>query len=179
MISLVGLHSFTGWDTVSAFNGRGKVKPLKLMVKHVEYMEAFAELGTSYRVSESLLEVLQKFVCHVYGNKVNDIDELRYKLYCQSAGKIGCEYLPPCQDVLRLHARRANHQAEIWRDSLIQYQDELNPEEYGWMVDENGDLDIKWMNCNPAPEEVSFSLHRFIFYSTSIYFQNCEPLVDN
>ena len=126
MISLIGLHSFTGCDTVSSFNSRGKVKPLKLMVKHVEYMEAFAELGTSYRVSESLLEVLEKFICHVYGSKVNDIDQLRYKLYCQSAGKIGCEYLSPCQDALRLYASRAKS---------CERQDELNPEEHGWMVD--------------------------------------------
>ena len=105
MISLVGLHSFTGCDIVSAFNDCGKVKPLKLMVKYVEYMEAFAEFGTNYQVLESLLEVLEKFVCHVYGSKINDIDQLRYKLYCQSAGKIGCKYLPPCQDVLRLNAR--------------------------------------------------------------------------
>ena len=75
MKSLVGIHSCTGCDTVSSFNGRGKVKPLKLMVKHVEYIEAFAELGTSYRVSESLLEVLDKFVCHVYGSKVMLINQ--------------------------------------------------------------------------------------------------------
>ena len=30
---LVGFHSFTGCDTVSAFAGRGKIKPLMLMMK--------------------------------------------------------------------------------------------------------------------------------------------------
>jgi len=35
MKSFIGIHSFTGCDTVSALNGRGKVIALNLMVKNV------------------------------------------------------------------------------------------------------------------------------------------------
>lgn len=29
--ALIGFHIFTGWDTCSAFKGKGKIKPLNLM----------------------------------------------------------------------------------------------------------------------------------------------------
>ena len=32
--ALLGLHAYKGCDTVSAFSGKGKVKPLKLMMKN-------------------------------------------------------------------------------------------------------------------------------------------------
>ena len=45
MKSLIGFHSFTGCDTTSAFAGRGKVKPLKLMLNDTRYVQAFVQLG--------------------------------------------------------------------------------------------------------------------------------------
>jgi len=53
----------------------------------------------------------------LHGRKINDVDEMRYHIYCQSGGKMGCEYLPPCRDVLVLHTKRVNYQAKIWRES--------------------------------------------------------------
>ena len=50
MKSLIGIHRFTGCDTISSFAGRGKVKPLAVMVKDIKYIEAFAELGSETSV---------------------------------------------------------------------------------------------------------------------------------
>ena len=37
----------------------------------------------------------------------------------------------------------------------MQFQSELNPDDHGWFAgDSNAQLDIKWMRCNPAPDEV-------------------------
>jgi hypothetical protein len=115
MKSLIGIHSFTGCDTVSSFAGRGKVKPLVLMTKDVKYVEAFAELGEEPSVSSQLKETLESFTCKMYGGKDGAVNELRFRMYCQSGGKIGCENLPPCKNVLDLHIQRANFQAHIWR----------------------------------------------------------------
>ena len=49
MKSLTGFHSFTGCDTISAFAGRGKVKPLKLVLSNATYVQAFAKLGETER----------------------------------------------------------------------------------------------------------------------------------
>ena len=39
--ALVSLHAFTGCDTVSAFDGLGKSKSLKIMAKNVDYTKLF------------------------------------------------------------------------------------------------------------------------------------------
>ena len=155
MKSLIGFHSFTGCDTISAFAGKGKVKPLKLMVNNLKYLEAFSKLGEQQTIDDDLMNSLLAFVCHMYGWKETIlVNEVRYRMYCQSGGKVACEKLPPCESVVRLHAMRANYQAYIWRQSLLQYQDEMDPTEHGWLIDIDGNLDIKWMDCNPAPDEV-------------------------
>ena len=75
-------------------------------------------------------------------------------MYCQSAGKIACDHLTPCSDALYLHIMRANYQAKIWRESLLQYQSDMDPLENGWTLDDDGGFSIKLMRCNPAPDEV-------------------------
>ena len=41
---------------------------------------------------------MENFICHMYGggreSEVN-VNELRYKIYCQQSGKIGINMLPP------------------------------------------------------------------------------------
>ena len=43
--SLIGLHTSTGCDTVSAFAWKGKWKALKLLLKNKSYVTAMIELG--------------------------------------------------------------------------------------------------------------------------------------
>ena len=52
-------------------------------------------------------------VCHIYGWKENDIDNVRYGMYCESGGKISCDALFPCNDALKLHISKANYKAYI------------------------------------------------------------------
>ena len=66
-------------------------------------------------------------VCHKYGWKENDIDNVRYRMYCKSSGKISCDALIPCNDALKLHISRENYQASIWRQSLVTQQEQLDP----------------------------------------------------
>ena len=42
---LFGLHAYTGCDTISAFSGKVKVKPFKLMMKNGKYISTFASMG--------------------------------------------------------------------------------------------------------------------------------------
>ena len=135
--ALIGSHCFTGCDTVSAFAGRGKVKPLMLMMKRQEYVDMFASFGTETNIDDFLMGMLIKYVCHMYSWEGNDlVNDVRYRMYCQSGGKISCEKLPPCEDVLRLHIRRANYQAYIWRQSLASQQHQADPLENGWCLDD-------------------------------------------
>ena len=45
--ALIGMHAYTGCDTVSAFAGCGKLRALKLLTKSVHFQEVFLDLGQS------------------------------------------------------------------------------------------------------------------------------------
>ena len=96
LASIIGFHSFTGCDTVSTFSGRGEAKPLKPVTKILRYTEAFSMFGKEITLPDSLVNTLENFVCHMYGRKENDVDNVRYRMYCKSGRKISCDGLPPC-----------------------------------------------------------------------------------
>ena len=102
--SLIGFHCFTGCDTVSAFAGKRKIRPFKVMINSEEYIDLFSRVGMTEFINEEMHEKIKRFVCHIYSKKSKScLNELRYQIYCQRGGKIPCELLLPCEDVLRLH----------------------------------------------------------------------------
>ena len=112
--ALIGLHSFTGCDSVSAFAGKGKIGALKILKSNEGTRRAFRELGQSWTVSEDLYTLLEKFTCSMYipvGNTTSHVNDARYKLFCAKNGELESHQLPPCQDSLRKHILRANYQA--------------------------------------------------------------------
>ena len=64
--ALIGLHAFTGCDTVSAFAGRGKMVALRQTRSDKTLQEAFTELGRSWEMSSELFQKLQEITCHIY-----------------------------------------------------------------------------------------------------------------
>ena len=112
--ALMGMHSFTGCDTVSAFAGKGKISALKILKSNNNVRRAFTELGQSWVVSDDLFTVLEKFTCSMYmsvGNITGRVNDARYKLFRAKNGEVESHQLPPCQDCLRKYVLRANNQA--------------------------------------------------------------------
>lgn len=176
MKSLIDVHGFTGCDAISGFARRGKVKPLKLMLRDTRCVEAFSQLGEQTGISRHLSKIINLFVWYIYGWEGKDlVDETRYRLYCQSGRKMSCQQLPPFTDVLELHVMRANYQAQIWRKSLMQIQTEANPEDHGWMLDDdNNKLDIRRMRCGAAPDEAMFQVlfypkNKFLTFNCGVF----------
>ena len=66
--TLFGLHAYPGRDTVSAFSGKAKVKPLKQMMKNEKYISTFACIG-EVEISTSSLDALVEFFCELYGQR--------------------------------------------------------------------------------------------------------------
>ena len=154
--ALLGYHCFTGCDSISAFSGRGKIKPLSIMGKDEEYVTTMASLGANETISNAAVHVLERFLCHMYWkawaeHEAADINQLRYTIYCQRGGKI--ELLLPCRNVLKQHIICANYQEFIWHKSLEPFMRQHSPEGHGWCLIEEK-LDVLWMTCNPAPDEV-------------------------
>ena len=112
--ALIGLHSYTGCDTVSAFAGKGKISALKTMITSESY-ELFSELGCEWEISKNLMKKLEAFTCSMYALNPStiSINELRYYLFCAERGEIESHQLPPCLNSLTKHAQCANYQAAI------------------------------------------------------------------
>ena len=154
MSALPGLHSFTGCDSTSAFSGKGKVKALKLMINSARFVTLFQHLGTSWDLEEEINKELEIFTCRLYGSSLDNINDVRYKVYCGKRGKVALSELPPCRNTLSLHNKRANYQCRIWRLCLEANPEIENPNQHGW-IEEGDDLCINWMDCQPAPDSVS------------------------
>lgn len=152
---LPGLHAFTGCDSVSAFCGKGKLAALKLAKQHSEFRELFQALGTEWDVTEEQFSRLQKFTCSMYCSNpgTNDVNDLRYRLFCSKKGEIDSSQLPPCVDTLRKHCNRANYQTAIWCRSLQCSPEVPSPVGHGWSL-EGDELTIDWMCGEPAPKAV-------------------------
>ena len=71
----------------------------------------------------------------------------RRELFCKKNKSL--ENLPPTQDALLQHARRAVFQTNIWTTSLQNIQDIPTPEDWGWRKQENSWKPI-WMTLPEA-----------------------------
>ena len=118
--ALIGIHSFTGCDTVSAFAGKGKTNALKLLKTSRNIQNMFSRLGEEWELQPELMNELEVFTCLLYAPKGSSVkfNELRYNLFCAKKGEIESHQLPPCRDCLGKHAQRANYQAGIWKRCL-------------------------------------------------------------
>ena len=146
--ALLGLHPWTGCDTITEFAGQGKLKALtKILLREKKFIDAFATLGSSWNVANELFCIIEKFVCQLYRRSTNilKLNELRYQMFRSRRG-----------DTLnKQHTRRANYQAAIWRRSLVNSPETPNPsQEHGWTTSEDGSLMINWMTGSPAPQVV-------------------------
>ena len=89
----------------------------------------------------------------MYGWKENDVDNVRYHMYCKSGGEVSCGTLLPTNDAL--HISVANYQAYICWQSLVAQQEPLDTICHGWMPNgKENCLTLKLMKCKPAPNEV-------------------------
>lgn len=157
-IGLLGMHAFTGCDSVSAFAGKGKLSALKILKEDEEARQAFIELGQSWDVTEELFLKLQKITCRLYSKQgPQEVNKLRYYMYCEKNGEIEPHLLPTCEDVLHQHTKRANYQTALWRRCLMQDPEAPDPTQHGWRLENKDGTDvlvINWMTIKPAPDAI-------------------------
>ena len=149
--ALIGLHAFSGNDYVSSFFRKGKIAFWRQMIKKTDYVNLFANLGTTLQVPEEVEKGLEKFVCAIYGNeRMQAVNDVRKKMFLQkfeNEKKItDLSLLPPCQSNLKLHIKRSNYVASIFRQAgrlMMDLDDQAN---HGW--DESGS--VVWSDvCYP------------------------------
>ena len=154
-IALLGLHAFTGCDTVSAFAGKGKIRALTIWKANAEFKEAFAQLGIQWNLPPNLLVKLEEFVCKYHATRpaTRNIDALRYNVFCARKGDAESHQLHHCQYCPRKHAIRANYQAAIWRRSQINDPETPDPVGNGLKFEEQ-QLNTDWVDGSSARKAV-------------------------
>ncbi|XP_061920275.1 uncharacterized protein LOC133660711 isoform X2 [Entelurus aequoreus] len=100
-----------------------------------------------------------KYVCHLYGQaSAKDVNDARYKAFCMASSALPELSIPPTSDALHQHCKRANYQAAVMRHSLTGMMCAPSPIGNGWYI-EDGELTVRWMTRNPAPDSVLQVVH--------------------
>ena len=142
---MLGFHAFTGNDYLSSFFRKGKERCWKLMQKYEEFEVCFTKLGSEPNLSEDLFESFEEHTALLYGVKSKSINEARWKIFEKKRKRhnkiIDLSLLPACKSVLRLHSKRANAVAYLWRNASNPTIEFPSFTENGWTT--TGD--IEWI----------------------------------
>ena len=147
--ALIGLHVFTGCDSMSSFKGKGKKQPLQVLSKNVDYVSAFTELGSIWELAPNTIAKLERFVCLLYRQNIDSLDIARHRVFVSNF-RIDSS-LPPTHDEFLLHAKRVNYQAAIHRRAVSRHICAPSPAEHGWIVEDDS-ISVLWMTKPIAPE---------------------------
>ena len=141
-----------GCDSVSAFFGKGKLKPFKLLSGSPEFVDLFKNIGREFTCGDELLPKCESFVCQLYNQSdVSEVNKARSNLF--NLGLFNEESMPCTQDVLSKHLDRSNYQAAIWRKALTPTIHPPDITNHGWII-QDGFVSINWMALPPAPDGI-------------------------
>ena len=139
--SLIQFHALTGSDTTSQFSGIGKRSAWKIfcMDNNAQFLQ---ELGGEHLSSPETRSSAESFVCKLYHPKTSMacIQTLRSSMFRTS--KKVLESLPPTEDSLMLHIRRAHYQAFVWRHAHVAQINLPSPLLSGWKEDNGAYIPI-------------------------------------
>ncbi|KAG1709760.1 Multiple drug resistance-associated protein-like transporter 1 [Nymphon striatum] len=138
-IALPLFHSFTGCDITSCFHGRGKRMAWQAWNSYPEVTQAFTYMAMNSYANATkddvCFKLLERFVVVLYDKTSNldSVDEARKELFCQKGRSM--ENIPPTQDALFQHVKRAAYQGGIWTTSEMIMQHRPLPDGWGWTKD--------------------------------------------
>ena len=165
--ALPAFHSFTGSDYTSSFVRKGKVRPFKMLEKGQDYQDAFAVMSRGTEVSDATRTTLLNFTAKIYGAKENtSLNKCRYQKFIQAYGPKGqgknplanlrgidASGLPPCEDEVITHIKRASFVANIWATADQSHIEQHPTEENGWQLVDNQYKPI-WFEGEQLPESL-------------------------
>lgn len=130
--NLPAYHALTGCDTVSQFCGLGKKTTWKTFKDHACLLNMLG-IGT---LTSATIEMVEMFICRLYSPMTSDpkINDVRYKLFLK--GTKDPEKLPPTQQSLLQHIKRAHHQSLVWYSSRTSQPSIESPVGNGWTKDD-------------------------------------------
>lgn len=147
---LLFFHAFSGCDVVSAFKGKGKKFAWDTWNVFDQATAVFSKLSQHPPVIQDTdMQTLEKYVVTMY-DKSSDIvrvNELRLDLFARK--QRAYESIPPTQDALLQHAKRAAFEAGcVWSQATVCRPQYLNPCDWGWTKFDEG-WKVRWTTLQP------------------------------
>ena len=112
--ALPAYHALTGCDYSASFCRKGKVQPCKILKKDAQTQGVFGKLANMEGLDETSEEVIEKYICKVYGKKhIDKVNDVRTKIFLGKyeakkpeerltySKKFNSSMMPPCQKVLQ------------------------------------------------------------------------------
>ena len=131
-------YAFFGCDTVSSFFSKGKCKGWDIWMKDRSNLdEVFIRLGNEPgELTNTEMNLIEKFVTKMYTKENKSLTLLRIELF-KYMNNSDLWKLPPSREVLEQHTRRAFYQAcYVWKETVRDIA-LPNPENWGWVLEEN------------------------------------------
>ena len=146
-IALPMFHAVTGCDTVSYFNGRGKMTAWNTWQAYDGVTPALCALASTptHESAEELLGPLERFVVLLYDrtSTQEEVNQARKELFTQKGRHM--EGIPPTRAALLEHIKRAAFQAgHVWGQSTLPSPDLPSPSEWGWKRSTTGTWETCW-----------------------------------
>ena len=162
--TLPAYHAFTGCDYTFSFMKKGKVNPFKLLQKNESVQDALIALGEINSLEQDDTEVLENYVCQLYGLKNNsDVSDVRMHLFFQKyqqkedterlifVKKYDGSLLPRCRRVLKEKIKRTQLVARKWILSVDAHPPNDDPEGFGWLLGDHK-FHVKWYDGETTPK---------------------------
>ena len=152
---LIGLHVLSGCATVPYPYNKGKVSALSVMKKHGPF--GLASFGDVNANDEDLFQSAKALFCAWYGGK-NIHGNIRSSIFeaCKNIPKL--INLPPTDDALRMHVRRAHLQAILWKAADMEQPPTLDITKYGWQYTD----DVVPSPCHGVTEVAPMELMKVV-----------------
>ena len=151
---IIQLHAMTGCDSNSAFFGHGKKKIIDNVKSNPEARNLLKPCGESLELTRSTVDDLTKFVIrYIYNDRKSSTPtEARVKKYKSFKKKKSLSRLPPDNDSLKFHIKRANYLAFI----QLQYslKDHPTPIGNGWHLVNGKCYAERYSNDVHVPREI-------------------------
>ena len=124
--SLPVFHALSGCDTTSAFKGKGKKSFWQVWNSYEDVTHTFVHFATHpfehLDINSEVFKQIERLVVIVYDKTHNEkkVNHARMELFSNKNQAV--DKIPPTQNSLLQHSKRALYQAGIWTTSLFHQQ---------------------------------------------------------
>ena len=111
---------------------KGNPRIWQVATAQEKYSDGFSSLVDELNLADEVFTILEKYVCHLYGQpNLLSVNEARYRML--TLGKSSEESLPN-SDSLYQHILRANYEAYIRKQSMLNNFAVPSPNGFGWVL---------------------------------------------